>query len=98
VEVIVLPGPEIDLRLVLSDLWARGMARVVCEGGPTLNRPLFARGLVDELFLTLAPRVDAGRDALPLVLGDALPTARLGLRSVFERDGELFLRYAVARP
>jgi riboflavin biosynthesis pyrimidine reductase len=97
VEVVVLPGPGLDLGLVLGDLRARGMARVVCEGGPTLNQPLFARGLVDELFLTLAARVDAGRDALPLVLGNALPTVRLRLRSVFEREGELFLRYAVAR-
>jgi riboflavin biosynthesis pyrimidine reductase len=95
VDVVVLDGPLIDLRLALEDLGRRGYRRVVCEGGPTLNRPLFALGLVDELFLTLAPRIDAGPDPLTLVVGESLGPLRLALRSVYERDGELFLRYGV---
>jgi 2,5-diamino-6-(ribosylamino)-4(3H)-pyrimidinone 5'-phosphate reductase len=97
VEVVVLDGPVIDLRLVLDDLHRRGFNRVVCEGGPKLNRPLFALGLVDELFLTIAPRIDAGCNPLTLVVGDQLEPIKLELRSVYERDGELFLRYGVAR-
>jgi riboflavin-specific deaminase-like protein len=97
VEVVILDGPLIDLRLVLDDLRRRGLTRIVCEGGPKLNRPLFALGLVDELFLTIAPRIDAGQDPLTLVVGEQLEPIHLELRSVYERDGELFLRYAVAR-
>ena len=37
-----------------------GVRSVLCEGGPTLNSFLFAAGLVDELFLTLNPKL-AGR-------------------------------------
>ena len=42
---------------VLADLRARGVERLLCEGGPTLNRALLAAGLLDELFLTLSPVV-----------------------------------------
>jgi riboflavin-specific deaminase-like protein len=98
VEVIVQPGPPLDLELLLEDLGRRGLWRIVCEGGPNLNRPLLAAGLVDELFVTLAPRLDAGLDPLTLVVGERLPPIRLEVRSVFERESELFLRYKVALP
>jgi riboflavin-specific deaminase-like protein len=98
VEVIVQPGPPLDLTALLEDLAQRGLRRIVCEGGPNLNRPLLAAGLVDELFVTLAPRLDAGLDPLTLLTGERLPAIRLELRSVFERESELFLRYKVGAP
>ena len=75
---------------------AAGSSRLLCEGGPTLNRALLAAGLLDELFLTLSPLV-AGDDSQP---GDhrrrrAAEPARLALRSVATADGELYLRYSV---
>ena len=45
------------LPAVLADLRARGVERLLCEGGPTLNRALLDAGLLDELFLTLSPVV-----------------------------------------
>lgn len=69
------------------------------EGGPRLMAAFFGEGLLDELFLTLAPRV-AGRDAatrrLALVEGvtfapDALPGG--ALLSVRRGGDLLFLRY-----
>ena len=42
---------------VLADLRGRGFERLLCEGGPTLNRALLDAGLLDELFLTLSPVV-----------------------------------------
>jgi len=94
IDVCVLPGPPIDPVAIVRDLAARGLRRVVCEGGPTLNGPFFAAGVVDELFLTLAPRLDGGRDPLTLVVGDRLPPVGLTLRSLYERDSELFMRFA----
>ena len=38
-------------------------ARSACEGGPTLLGALVAAGLVDELFLTIAPLLTGGRRA-----------------------------------
>ena len=35
-------------------------ASLLCEGGPTLFGSLLGEGLVDELFLTLAPKLTGG--------------------------------------
>jgi riboflavin biosynthesis pyrimidine reductase len=83
---------EDDLRAVLEDLRARGVERLLCEGGPTLNRALLDRGLLDELFLTLAPVV-SGDEGPPIVApGMDVP---LQLRAVATADGDLYLRYSV---
>jgi riboflavin biosynthesis pyrimidine reductase len=89
---------DISLAAVLADLRARGHRALLCEGGPTLNRELLAAGLVDELFLTLAPLVTGEPDALRIVVGDALPApVELALEWSLKHGDELFLRYAVRR-
>jgi riboflavin biosynthesis pyrimidine reductase len=57
----VQTGADVDLPEVLRRLAAAGLPRVLCEGGPRLHRDLLATGLVDELSLTLAPRVVGGQ-------------------------------------
>jgi riboflavin-specific deaminase-like protein len=87
------PDPAAALNWLAQE---RGVRHVVCEGGPTLNHALFRAGLVDELFLTLAPKLIAG-DGLAIISGSLLnPPKSLELLSVYERRGELFLRYAIA--
>ena len=72
------------------------VATVVCEGGGELVAGLFAARAVDELFLTIVPRVLGGARAPTLADGpgfdaDQIPDPRLGS---LERIGdELFLRY-----
>ena len=83
--------PEDDLRAVLADLRARGIERLLCEGGPTVNRALLDAGLLDELFLTLSPVVSGEG---PPIVADG-PSAPLTLRSVATADGDLYLRYSV---
>lgn len=83
---------------VVRDLRRRGARRVLCEGGPTLNSALFAAGLIDDVFLTIAPKLVGGEHPLTLIKGTAFPaTIHLELRSLVELEGELFLRYAVGR-
>jgi 2,5-diamino-6-(ribosylamino)-4(3H)-pyrimidinone 5'-phosphate reductase len=82
----------------IDDLARRGVRRILCEGGPTLNASLFEAGLVDEIFLTIAPKLLGGADPLTIVKAGAFGIIRLGLRSVVEREGDLFLRYAVRAP
>ena len=95
VEVVRLPS--VTLPDVLGDLRRRGVRALLCEGGPTLNRTLFADGLLDELFLTVAPLVTAGLAEPAIVAGGPLdPPAGLALRWVLRYGDELFLRYAVA--
>jgi riboflavin biosynthesis pyrimidine reductase len=80
----------------MADLRARGVRSLLCEGGPTLNRVLLAAGLVDELFLTVAPLVTADDDEPAIVRGGALdPPAGLALRWILRHGDELFLRYGV---
>ena len=76
----------------MRDLARRGARRVLCEGGPTLNAALFEAGLVDELFLTIAPKLIGGDDPLTIVKGGRFGVIGLELRSLVERDGELFLQ------
>jgi riboflavin-specific deaminase-like protein len=88
-----------DLPKLMAHLdETHGIRSVLCEGGPTLNSYLFAAGLVDELFLTLNPKVVGGAAALTIVAGRELvePT-ELALVSLAEGDGDLFTRWRVRR-
>ncbi len=73
-----------------------GVERLLCEGGGALNFEMFAEGLIDEWFLTLAPKVKGGSHIPTTVEGEGLPRERvvqMQLVSVYEHEGELYLRY-----
>jgi riboflavin biosynthesis pyrimidine reductase len=62
----------LDLEAALAELRERfGVRTLLCEGGPHLAAQLCEAGLLDELFLSLAPKL-AGGDAP--AKGDALAT------------------------
>jgi riboflavin biosynthesis pyrimidine reductase len=88
-----------DLPLLATQLrWEYGVRSVLCEGGPTLNSHLLAAGLVDELFLTLNPKLAGGAAALTIVAGrELVEPAELGLMSVAEGGGDLFTRWRVVQ-
>jgi riboflavin biosynthesis pyrimidine reductase len=81
----------VTLPEVLADLRARGVERLLCEGGPTLNRALLDEDLLDELFLTLSPIVSG--EGPPIVAPGG--ASRLELRAAATADGDLYLRYSV---
>lgn len=85
-------GDWADPAALLAELRAEGVRAVICEGGPTLHASLQAAGLVDELFLTIAPKLSGG--PAPRIVNGALPE-EVGLELVWllESDGELFARY-----
>lgn len=86
-----------DLAGALGELRREGVRSLLCEGGPTLNSSLFAEGLVDELFLTLAPAIAGAKETKTIVEGGALPeTVGLELLTAHEASGHLFLRYRVS--
>src|ERR671914_1182432 len=88
-----------DLRLLAARLREdHGIRSVLCEGGPTLNSHLLAAGLVDELFLTLNPKLAGGAAALTIVAGrELVEPAELELISVATGDGDLFTRWRIDR-
>jgi riboflavin biosynthesis pyrimidine reductase len=84
-----------DLPRLMAHLQERHAVRsVLCEGGPTLNSFLFAADVVDELFLTLNPKLLSGASALTIVAGrELVEPAEPGLVSVAEAGSELFTRW-----
>jgi riboflavin-specific deaminase-like protein len=70
----------------------RGIRALLCEGGPGLHGELEGGGMVDDLFLTIAPKL-AGGEAPRIVEGELPAVAELELAWLLERDGELFARY-----
>jgi riboflavin-specific deaminase-like protein len=101
IEYVRTPGKDgLDLAAALGELRHRFDIRVLlCEGGPHLNAQLLAAGLVDELMLTLAPKLaGASSDELTLAItaGQALePPIGLELLALLESQSYLFLRYRV---
>ena len=87
-----------DLPRLMAELRERGVRSVLCEGGPTLNSFLFAASLVDELFLTMNPKVVGGAAALTIVAGrELVEPVELDLLSVAEAEGELYTRWSVRK-
>jgi riboflavin-specific deaminase-like protein len=88
-----------DLPRLMAYLQERHAVRsVLCEGGPTLNSFLFAAGIVDELFLTMTPKLVSGAAALTIVAGrELVEPAEPTLISVAEADSELYTRWRLPR-
>lgn len=93
-EVIVCGDSFVDLREARRELSARGLFRVLCEGGPELFRSLLNNDLVDELCLSSAPLL-AGSEHRHLTAEAPLPQlAEFRLEGLIEGDGILMGRYA----
>ena len=79
----------------LSEKWH--VKRLLCEGGGELNSALFRAGLVDELNLTICPKVFGGRSAPTIAEGEGVrrlaDAAELELKSMQRVGDELFLNY-----
>lgn len=85
-------GERVDLPALLGTLREEGVRALLCEGGPTIHAALEAAGLVDELFLTIAPKLSGG--GAPRILDGPLPgVVEFELAWLLEEDGELFARY-----
>jgi riboflavin-specific deaminase-like protein len=94
VEVVRLE--DCTVEAALADLRARGIAALLSEGGPTLLSALLEAGLVDELFITIAPVITGDPLSLRIVEGHGLSRMhRARPVWVLRAEGELFLRYAV---
>lgn len=99
-EVWTVGRGQVDLPELCRRLHDRGVRRLLLEGGGETNWGFLRDGLVDEIFLTVAPSILGGRDAPTPVEGEGLAMAdqqRLRLVSLERIDDELFCRYAVVR-
>ncbi|MQA32025.1 dihydrofolate reductase family protein [Modestobacter roseus] len=94
VDVLVCGDDDVDLPAALDALADRGLAQLVCEGGPTLVQAALTAGVVDELDLSVSPLLVGGG---PGLVPSALPgPLRAELRQVLTEDGVLFTRYSLS--
>jgi riboflavin biosynthesis pyrimidine reductase len=97
-------APPLDVAVAVEALRAGGHELILCEGGPSVFGALVEAGLVDELFLTLAPllarRSGADRRLGLLETAEPLPGRTSGCRLLTLRraGSHLFLRYELPRP
>jgi riboflavin-specific deaminase-like protein len=101
-EVKICGTSEINVPRALR--WLRkqwGIKRLICEGGGELNDALFRAGLVNQLHLTVCPKVFGGRTAPTIVdglgAGSLARAAQLELESARRQGNEMFLVYRVLR-
>jgi riboflavin-specific deaminase-like protein len=90
------PG-RVDLRSLLWTLRSEhAVQRLLVEGGPIVNRALIDERLVDELFVTVAPKLLSGEESAILAGGASTnEPENLTLVSVHSSGDELFLRYSL---
>lgn len=92
-EVIAVGDGSVNLPAALVALGELGADHVLAEGGPSLNGAMADANLIDELCLTISPRL-AGGDAKRILAGPDLPAPiEFELCSLLEQDGFLLARY-----
>jgi riboflavin biosynthesis pyrimidine reductase len=90
------PSDHVDPARMIERLRERGYRRILTEGGPSLMGSMLEASAVDELFVTISPKLLGGGTDGPPLTGEAdlrkkAPDARLV--SVRRADDFLFLRY-----
>lgn len=87
----------VDVRAALATIRRHyGVERLLLEGGSELNWAFLEANAVDELFLTVAPKIKGGSGLPTVVGGQGLPGNHclpLSLVSVYREGDELYLRY-----
>jgi 5-amino-6-(5-phosphoribosylamino)uracil reductase len=97
--VIVDGGDPLSLPRVLADLAARGIGRLMVEGGNSVHTAFLSAGLADELHLVVAPFFVRDSEA-PRFVGDGsypwTSAHRARLAEVHQIGDVVMLRYALS--
>ncbi len=95
-EVKICGESDIDFHGALAWLRERWrVKRLLCEGGGELNDALFLADMVDEINLTICPKIFGGRSSPTTADGcgfpDLVSAATFRLRAMQRASGELFV-------
>lgn len=98
---VVALGDTVDLGALLDDLGARGVRRLMVEGGGSVHTQFLAQGLADELQLAVAPLL-VGQAQAPRFVHPAAfpggPARRMRLLEARTVGDVVLLRYAPKEP
>jgi len=99
--VIVAGTKTVDLTELFSILKKMGFNKILVEGGGELNWSILQLGIVNELMVTIAPRIVGGRTATTLVEGDGYKRVSDGIKMELikvsrQNNGEVVLYYKMS--
>jgi 5-amino-6-(5-phosphoribosylamino)uracil reductase len=99
VATVVDAGSNVEMQTLSTDLAARGVDRLMVEGGGTVHTQFLTEDIVDELQLTVAP-VFVGDSEAPRFVRDGTfpwnPARRAELVDVQKLGDVVLLRYALS--
>jgi 5-amino-6-(5-phosphoribosylamino)uracil reductase len=96
---VVDAGDPVEISLVVADLAARGIKKLMVEGGSTMHTQFLAAGLADELHLVVAPFFVGDSHAARFVDDGRFPWTsehRARLAEVTQIEDVVLLRYALS--
>ena len=96
------PNGMVDLGMLLDELGRRDVVSLLVEGGGTVLGSLFDAGLVDKVYVFIAPLIIGGREATSPVEGKGIPQMATAWRVECPRIQQigpdwLIVGYPVAR-
>ncbi|OCB35967.1 hypothetical protein A5675_18190 [Mycobacterium malmoense] len=93
-QVLVAGEDSVDVSRAVALLRARGMHRILCEGGPTVLDELVEADAVDEICVTLAPKLAASQPVGHRLTPSSLPApVTMRLEHALVCDDYVFLKY-----
>ena len=96
---VVDAGDPVDLHAMLADLSARGVGRLMVEGGSSMHTRFLTAGLADEALLVVAPFF-VGDSRAPRFVGDGAFPWHAGHRATLAEVGQIgdvvLIRYALS--
>lgn len=92
--VLIAGEDRVEIVTALELLRRAGMSRILCEGGPMLLDEIVRAGVIDELCVTIAPKLAGSQTLGPITTPAMSVPLGLRLRHAVVHDGYLFLRYS----
>jgi diaminohydroxyphosphoribosylaminopyrimidine deaminase/5-amino-6-(5-phosphoribosylamino)uracil reductase len=99
--VFVCGKSEVDLKALTQALAGLGVKKILIEGGSELNASAIEAGIVDRIYLFLAPKLIGGKDAKGVIGGkgigkmsDAIPLKNMKVRKI---GCDILLQFDVSR-
>lgn len=94
VKVIVSSRKRPEPKEIVDELRKAGVKNLLLEGGGALNASFLEAGLVDQIYLTVVPKVLGGSEAPTWLEGQGMAIKSFRLKKCRRVGDELYLEYA----